>query len=309
MTNRGSKGLLRPQRAEVGRLWVRYSPRVWPSGEIPWIDVGAGTLGRSSAVSETFWDELAAVAVDDVLYLPPVAAAGVAARDRVAAAHRGRGTPVVVQVRPGDPAPSEADLVLLDPLPSVLGSSALPVRSDVVIWPLVAGLDAEETVLRLAAESGAGIVHGLVLELDPTDRRRLAERLEEDRALALFHGSPPDAGAAIRRVVDRGLVPLVARPLPRPPLTGASNLRMAGLLAEAAELCARLGAAPSRGQAFLRGASWAEESGHDLAGLARDGNLDVLPWLEDEPRRLVEEAIEGDVPGVLATLRLGDGGG
>jgi len=308
VTRRRSKGLIRSQRAEVGRLWVRYSPRAWPSGEDPWIDVGAGTLGRSSAVTDTFWDELAAVAVDDVLYLPPIAPAKAAVRDRVASAHRRRGTPVVVQVRPGDPAPAEADLVLLDPLLSLLGNPATPVRSDVVIWPLVAGLDAEEAVLRLAAQSGAGIVHGLVLELDPADRRRLAERLDEDRALDLFHGPPPDAGLAIRRIVDRGLEPLVSRPLPRPPLTGASNLRVAGLLAEAAELCARLGAAPIRSQAFLRGASWAEESGHDLAGLARDGNLDVLPWLEDEPRRLVEEAMEGKVPGVLATLRRGDGG-
>src|SRR6185436_7853825 len=99
-----------------------------------------------------------------------------------------------------------------------------------------------------------------------------------------------------RAAVRHGLLPFLPRPLPRPPLLGAGNLRVAGTLAACGELCLLLGEPESRAQALLRAARFAEREGRDLTALARDGHLPVLPWLEGDALQVANEAAAGVEP-------------
>lgn len=175
------------------RQWIRYAPRSWPyapsgggagSGAPPlWLDLVRDRLGSpgQSGVADL---ELPTGPFDDVLYLPPVAAELRAARDRAAAEVAARGTPVLVQLLPGERAPETAGIVplydLLEPLVTrdlaVLGQ--LPTRS-AAVWPLVAGLTDSPTLredgVRRLADSGVAVLQAVSPDLPPADRRRLFE--------------------------------------------------------------------------------------------------------------------------------------
>ena len=81
-----------------------------------------------------------------------------------------------------------------------------------------------------------------------------------------------------------GLEPFLSRPLPRPPVLGAGNRRIGGVLALAGELWLRLGRPVEQGQALYRAARWVDRSSYDLEALAREGNLGVLPLDAGQPR-------------------------
>jgi hypothetical protein len=104
---------------EPAHLWIRFAPRGWEGPERPWLDLAAGRLGRSSrragalgalrrAVAgggEPEMGELPGAAVpplDDVLYLPPVPERLAGWRDAMAERALAGGTPVLVQLLPGD---------------------------------------------------------------------------------------------------------------------------------------------------------------------------------------------------------------
>ncbi|MFY9821245.1 MAG: hypothetical protein WAM82_07675, partial [Thermoanaerobaculia bacterium] len=93
----------------------------------------------------------------------------------------------------------------------------------------------------------------------------------------------------------------LSRPLPRPPVLGAGNRRIAGVLALAAELWLRLGRPVDTGQAFYKDARWIDRTAYDLEALAREGNLGVLP-LEAASREIVAECAEGGESERLARL-------
>jgi hypothetical protein len=304
--------LLREVQPEPAKLWIRYAPRQWPGPPGPWMDLAAGTFAdplelcsggdgfEATATLEGMGDR----ALDDLVYLPPVPADLTSARDRLASRHAGRGTPVLVQLLPGDPLPNVEGpcIAVLDLTAEALFSKALTwPEGDVqsvaaAVWPLLPGVDslgARADLLATLVAAGVGTLQAVTLELDPRQLRELAEDLPEERYLPLFHGNPPDAGDAARAAIAAGLRPLLPRPLPRPPLRGAGNLRLAAVLATEGELCLRLGGAEPRAQSLLRAARFAERAPQDLEALARDGNLGVLPWLDAESRRVLEAALDG----------------
>lgn len=299
--------LLREAAGTPGHFWIRHAPARWPAPPLPWLDLSTGELGRGGGPAETL-AALERSPLDDLLYLPPVPAAVVEARDRLAARHAARGTPVLVQVLPGDPlpAPVEGVVVVWDLLPLALeprGQLAARVTAslhrggDAAAWPLAAGLGEEEAFDELAAAvAGAGVpvLQGVMLELSGRDRRSLGAALGEERYLRLFHGDPPAVGSLARAAARGGLLPLLPRRLPRPPLRGAGNLRVAAALATVAELCVLLGEPESRVQSLLRAARFSEKATQDLAALAREGNLAVLPWLEGEAREVAEATAAGE---------------
>ncbi len=292
-------------------FWIRFSPRVWEAGppaEVPWLDLARGRLGFLPA-GDARVSGLPGGPLDDVLYVPPVAAEWRAERDRRAAAVAAEGTPVLVQLLPGELAPEEV-VGVYDLLSSLLAGNlvalaALPPGSHVV-WPLVAGLtddsELQEEGCRRLAEAGVATVQAVAPDLPPADRRRLYELAAGATAGgagegadavfdALFHGRPPIPRDFARRAHTHGLAPFLPRPVPRPPLSGAAGREIAGLLALAGELSARLGRV-GRGQSLFRTARWIDRGELDLRALAREGNLHVLHWLDPEGRRIVEEWAE-----------------
>jgi len=132
---------------EPGRFWIRHAPRRWEGPERPWLDLAAGRLGRSSRASAGMvgagedegqpglGDLLGASEppLDDVLYLPPVPEELAGWRDVLAERALAGGTPVLVQVLPGDetrvpraPAPGAAGaVVVVDLLAALLPGGLL----------------------------------------------------------------------------------------------------------------------------------------------------------------------------------------
>lgn len=305
--------LLREQAADPWRCWIRHAPVRWPGPEGLWVDLASGALGSSDGEA----DLLAALhgpRLDDVLYVPPVAPALAALRDRLAAHHAARGTPVLVQLLPGDarPASSAASgLVIVwdlfawalahgEPSPVPTAQLASAQAGDAAVLPLLPGAADGERLGELAAAlaaAGVTVLQGLPLELSGRDRRALSDALGESMSeasyLRLFHGGPPSPLPVARAAARHGLLPLLPRPLPWPPLRGGANLRVAGTLAACGELCLLLGEPESRAQALLRAARFAEREARDLAALTRDGNLAVLPWLEGEALQVAAEVAGG----------------
>ncbi len=315
---------------EPERFWIRFAPRAWPAAPsaVRWIDLAHGVFGRPGDGPDSISGDLAGEPFgepsdldpadldpsgllpdgpfDDVLYVPPVAPELRVARDRALAPVLAAGTPVVVQILPGEPAPgagegeapagavtvvdlSDAllagDLARLDRLESLPPGSA-------AVWPLVAGLTDDEALwaegLDRLAGAGLSTVQPVVPELAPAERRLLAEGRDERVFDALFHGRPPDPRELARAAAGHGLPPFLPRPLPRPPLAGAPGREIGGLLLLAGELCQRLGR-HGRGQAHFRAARWIDRSRYDLRVLVAEGNLPVIPWLDPASREIVEE--------------------
>ena len=306
--------LLREQAADPWRCWIRHAPVRWPGPARPWLDLAAGKLGESDGEPDVL-TALLAPRLDDVLYLPPVEAELAAARDRLAAQHAARGAPVLVQLVPGDPLPSvpaEAAagvVVVLDLLSVALAEERTMPRAQLsgaaaAVWPLLPGSDpaASDALAAAVGDAGVAVLQAMPLELSGRDRRSLGESLSEERYLRLFHGEAPSSLALAKAAVRHGLLPLLPRPLPRPPLRGAGNLRVAGTLAACAELCHLLGEPESRAQALLRAARFAERAEHDLSALAREGNLAVLPWLDGEPIEVARDAARVAEPALWREL-------
>lgn len=321
MTRAATKdsGAARPssQLPEPGRFWIRFAPRVWDPPEHPWVDLAGGRLGewaRNRASSSADLLQLSETPLDDVLYLPPVVARRAAARDDLAGARLMGGTPVLVQLFPGEeskvPAVTGAAFVY-DLLPALLGRDLGRLRKvpagAAVVWPLIAGLTDDPALWELGCRSlaadGVRWAQALTPVLSPADRRRLAEGWGEDEAFdALFHRTPASEREFARVAHRHGLAPFLPRPLPRPPVRGIGNREIAGWIALAAELWLRLGRPVEQGQSLYRAARWIDGTPYDLEALAREGNLGVLSPLDELSRRLVAEAAESGEPALLAEL-------
>jgi hypothetical protein len=311
---------------EAGRFWIRYVPRAWESPEQPWVHLAEGRLGewgriaaQKAAAGANVFGLLAEEPLDDVLYLPPVPAKRAVARDKLASTRLVDGTPVVLQLFPGDessvPAVSGVAFVY-DLLPALLARDVerlgkVPDGAGVAaVWALIPGLTDdpalwEEGCARLAA-SGVRCVQGVAPELSPSDRRRLAERWtkeedEEELFAALFHREPPSERDFARVAGRHGLAPFLPRPLPRPPVLRIENRRMGGTLALVAELWLRLGRSEEQGQAFFRAARWIDTTQYDVEAVADEGNLAVLP-LDPMSRDAVAEMVESGEVALLNEL-------
>lgn len=341
---------------EPGRFWIRYVPRLWEPPEMPWLDFAEGKLGpwgrgKARHLAAADLHQLA-FPLDDVLYLPPVPEHLAAARNEVAQKFQAAGTPVLRQLFPGDELPAEAaepegaaepsestpeneefpylsrplsQAFVFDLLPALLELdfsllAQLPAGA-AVVWPLIPGLTDSPSLWEEGCEvlAGAGIRHvqALAPSLSPQDRRRLADRWGDEATFdALFHHGPPSEREFACTAHGFGLLPFLPRPLPRPPIRGASNRRIAGVLSLSAELWLRLGRPVEQGQAIYRAARWVDGSAYDLRGLARERNLAVLTPLDALSRKLIAELIETGEPPLLRELlteyvspELGGGGG
>lgn len=317
------------QLPDPGRFWIRYLPRTWEPPEHPWVHLATARLGEwgravsqkvaPTAESVAGLESLADTPLDDVLYLPPVPSRRAAARDKLASARLVDGTPVLIQLLPGDecsvPAVSGVAFVY-DLLAALLARDFdrldrlgnQPGRA-VAAWPLIAGLTDDPALwdagcARLAA-AGVRCVQAITPALEPADRRRLAERWgkerEEEVFEALFHREPPPERDFARSAHRHGLDPFLRRPLPRPPVLRIENRRLGGTLSLAAELWLRLGRAEVQGQSFYRAARWIDQTAYDVAALERDGNLAVLPF-DPESRAVVTELLETGESALLDAL-------
>ena len=305
------------QLPEPGRFWIRYVPKSWEAPERPWINLAAGTLGDWSRQPKGRAAEIASLAetpLDDVLYLPPVPPRRAAARDELAQSRLVAGTPVLVQLLPGEettvPAVTGAAFVF-DLLQALLERDLGALRrlpaGSTAAWPLVPGLTDDPALWELGcrdlAAAGVRCVQAAALTLTPADRRLLAERWggEEEAFDALFHREPRAERELARMAHRHGLAPFLPRPLPRSPVLGAANRRIGGALALAAEIWLRLGHPVETGQALYRDARWADRSTYDLEALTREGNLGVLP-LDPLSREIVAECAEEGESERLARL-------
>jgi hypothetical protein len=295
------------QRPDPARLWIGVAPQGWPGPDGEWVDLAAGGMGRSLAALDPSAPppEL----LDDLVYLPPVAPPAAPLRDAVARACLEAGAPVLLQLRPGEDSAVEGCLPVYDLTEPLLEQTLetlrrLP-RGAAVLWPLVADLTDGEELRRRGLErleaAGIACVRGLALQLDPADRRRLAELGDEETFHRLFHGEPPSEREFARAAHEIGLSPFVDRPLPVSPRR-AANRRLGALMALVAELWLRLGRPEAQGQIFYRAARWIDRSEHDLAALCREGNLPVVSWLDSRSRQVIEEYVARDESALLREL-------
>lgn len=299
---------------EPGNLWIRFAPRNWPSPQKPWIDLATRTLGAVSDSVATSLPDLGAEPLDDVLYLPPVSATLAPSRDIAAETRAKQGTPVFVQVFGTGPEPlmeTEGVEIVWD-LTSVVvseGPQALSVpRGRGAMFPLLPGISDSEEIWRTAAgrlsDAGTAWVFLVAPRLTPADRRRLA-REDEERFEAIFHRDVP--AETLERVAAQvfagaGLEVRPPRPLPRPPISLRENRRLAGILAEFADLWARLDRSEEIGASLFRAARWVDATRVDIAALAREGNLSVLSHLGGTAIDVLSEAIVSTVPDRLGEL-------
>jgi hypothetical protein len=293
---------------DPARFWVRYAPREWagPAGAI-WSDLASAQIAFGEGGEVTVQEK----ALDDVLYLPPVAAEEAPRRDAFAAKRLEEGTPVLVQLRPGDAVPPAGAAVVYDLTEMLLGDrweealATLPPGA-AVVWPLIAGISDEAAQWEQGAErlarAGVAVAQALALQLAPQDRRRLAERTSEEAFFALFHRQPPGERSFAVVAARYGLAPFLERPLPRLPLAGAGNRRLAGQLLLASELWLAVGRSVGRGLGLARAARWVDEASYDVAGLAREGNLGLIPEIDELSRNLLEAAASGGSPPFLNDL-------
>lgn len=249
--------------------------------------------------------------LDDVVYIPPVGESQIEARMELASGLAAGGGAVLVQRLPGDE-PLTGDVVeIYDVLHTVAtndlaGFDAIPTGA-AVLWPLVGGYSDdramwEEGVERLAAKR-VRCVQGISADLSPADRRRLVDVAGDQGFEKLFHGPAP-ADREFAAVVHRhGLEPFFPRPLPATPSRVRHNRHLAGILASIGELWLRLGRAESQGQSYFRAARLVDRESHDLVRLAREGNLGVVTWLDEDSGRVVAEITTDDKSTLLTDLR------
>ncbi len=291
---------------DPGRLWVRYAPRAWPGPDTPWTNFATADLGEPAPAAVVEVER----PLDDLLYLPPAAAGGEEARRALAVARLAEGTPVLWQLAPGEEAPLAGLTAVYDLLPALLDRDLdaldqIP-GGGAAVWPLAAGLTDDPELCRRGCErlaaAGVAVAQPLPLELSPASSRRLAEGRGEPVFKALFHRPPPAAREFARVAAGCGLGAFLPRPLPRLPLGGAANREIAGALLLAAELWLALDRPVGQGLALARAGRWADAAAYDLAALAREGNLGVVPELDASSRAVIEELAAAGRSGLLAEL-------
>ena len=308
-TTKAAELTFRRRRSEPAGFWIGYRPARWPGPETPWLDLAGGGLGASHPGAPLEAAAERVDALDDLVYLPPVAPDRRAERDRLAATLAARDLPILAQLAPGEAPVPAVTLNVVDPLPRLLAGepealAALPGGSTVV-WGLVAGLTDDADLWRRGLEAlagaGAARVLAVVPDLEPREKRRLAGS-DEAAFERLFHGRPPSEREFARRAAAAGLSTRLDRP-PAPPGTPRpGNRRVAARLAQVADLWLRLGRPEADAQELFRAARWAEAAEHDLAALEREGNLGVLAWLSDKARDQVEAALGAGIPPLLEEL-------
>lgn len=300
---------------EPGRFWIAASPRSWNAGRGPWTDLAGSRLIGVQGRPPAALPEIGPFELDDLLYLPPVDPSLAAERDRAAVRLLEAGTPLLVQVTPGEafsiaegPAVGEVIYDLAEPLLAgdLAALSRLPAGSDAV-WPLIAavtdGAEIRDRGCELLAAAGVRCVQPLAVELDPITRRSLAEERDDERVFAaLFHGPPPSEREFARAAHRHGLEVFRRRPPSGFSPRRIGNRRLAAGLALAGELWLRLERPEGRGQALLRAARGADAAAYDLTALVREGNLTVMDWIDELGVEILVELVEAGRSSLLDGL-------
>lgn len=303
------------------RGWIRWRPREWPAASRPYFDVATRRIGwpdEGAPPSAALPDDLPRR--PGLASLPPVAGPRrperEALRERLAAA----GCPTVDLALVGEPSEPRSERCLwVDPLAAWLAgeaaegwataAAATAAGAEVAVAvPLIAGVtpEGEELAAWLAAfrSLAPAAVLGVVAELSPYERRRLVESRGDASFDAVFHGRPPAEHAFAQAVAALGMRTLPRR-LRLPELTprAARHFEVAAALWEAAELAVRLRESEAECAALFAAARRVESTPHDLAALAREGNLGVLDWPSATVREMVEQLLAGAPAERLDRLR------
>lgn len=294
-----------------------------------WCDLATGVLAVPIAAPSPDARRAAELvrSATDVVYVPPLPADQNSLRTRIVEAAAAAGVPLLIQIvgdlpvsgstvaealGQGPAAPPLSATVVIDLLDCLIRRASVlrqeyresrqpnlpleppPLRDTILVWPLVTGWTDQpgvmEPALARCAAAGARRVVPRALELNASDRRSLAERLQSawpEAFDAVFHGdeSSPDF-LAFRSVAEAaGLEHRLPRPLPAPPLP--ARLRLARELAS--HLIELGDAADAGGDAYYRAARFLDRDEIDIDAAGREGNLGVLPWLEDPARQAVEQ--------------------
>ncbi len=290
---------------EPSNFWVDAAARMRGDDELPWTDLRNGTVGgaadtvRSSAGNAV---SRAGRRLPSSVYLPPPRATDRASAEALIEWSTRIGAGVVAQVLPGSGvSPSIRCWPVWDLLAVVLEGAwerldTVPTGAT-VLWPLVTGLtDTPERIdegLAVLERRQPQAVAVTVPRLSPKSRRRLIERAGESSFEAAFHGGGPDARPFAAACLRRGLEVSPARPHwphQRSDRLAGDIAAELGLIAE--RLADRRDSEP-RAQAFYRAARWFEATEHDVRGLWRDGNLGIVPWVDAEIERVVDELARG----------------
>lgn len=293
-------GRTRPvqQHPEPARFWIAYAPRNWRSAGGLWTDLANGRIGGFHGSHGAPMAEIDAVGLDDLFYLPPVVPELSGKRDHLAATLIQSDTPVLLELQPGETTTASGALVVYDLLETLLEGeidrlSELP-RGATAVWPLVGGLtdrsdvwDEGCSLLRIA---GARCVQAVVLELGPSEKRKLAEG-SDDAFDALFHGETPSEREFTSYAERYGLESFMSRPRTGRTPREIRNRHIAADLALAGEIWLRLGRQMSVGQALFRAARGAEHTRHDLTALVQEGNLTVMNWLDAQSAEVVRDIV------------------
>ncbi|MCY3968745.1 MAG: hypothetical protein OXG74_02335 [Acidobacteria bacterium] len=318
---------LREHVAEPANLWICHSFSRWPvTGEDDfWCDLATGSLRSSGVAADVDASDAVELlhSVTDVVYVPPLAAEHGPLRSSIIEAAVGTGVPLLIQLTTKDLLSTTARnsslaevalnaVVVIDLLNTLVRRAATlrddfkeerqpglpfepsPLQDATLVWPLVSGWTDQPGVLepamaRLAA-AGARRAVPRTMHFDARERRLLAEHLQPtwpEAFDALFHAgeSPPDESAFRTAAGAAGLEHRLPRPLPAPPLPARLRLarELAGHLIELGDV------AVTGGDAYYRAARFLDRDEVDVEAAAREGNLGVLPWLEDPARRAVEQ--------------------
>jgi hypothetical protein len=296
---------------EPGRLWIRFAPKQWPAPERPSLDLVERRIvwpqGEKDAPLPARPER------PEVAYLPPVPRHRRAERADWIVGYAGSGGVALSQVDEEEAVgPDSGAVQVLDLLPLLLEGaeparvSALP-SAVAAVLPLIPGLTGTPGEWRpwldALAASGRRVVLGTVVDLTPTDRRRVAELAGEARWEAVFHGEAAAEREFAPRARAAGLEPFLGRPdVPAPP-RAQRNRALATALAEAGDLTSRLGRGEGEAQSLFAAARHAEASALDLAALAREGNLGLLAWLSPAAREIAGEVAEHGRSARLEALR------
>ena len=295
---------------EPARFWIAHSPRSWRCSDQAWTDLANGRLGGLQGKVSANLPVIDGGGLDDLFYLPPVQSDLEKARDELAQSFLDAGTPVLIQLRPGEQTEVAHASLVYDLLGSFLRDEpeeleGLPSGSTAV-WPLIPGVSDHpefwDEGLETLGAIGVDCVQPVAVDLSATDRRRLAEGRDEHVFDALFHGSPPSERAFARYADRHGLRFFMRRrrtgQLPRV----ENNRRLAADLALAGEIWTRLGRSVNGGQAFFRGARGAERTHHDLVALVREKNLQVMDWLDSNALEMARESVQEGSSSLLREL-------
>ena len=283
-----ARNTTRSLRPEVGRLWIRRTLREWPGSGRRWVDLAESAM-RRSASGRAVPDPSAIEDDGGLLYVPPVDAANVTARDALVGALARRGVPLLVHVFAGEPleASPAPELLAVDVMEVLLARRLSALDSaptgSVVVWPLMAGLTDDEAMwdegCRRLRASQVACVQPLVLDLPPAERRELAGDVAEGGAFSrLFHGRGADERRFAQVAAAHGLEVFLRRGSAGADRV-ARNAALAEILALGGEMWLRLGRGEVQGQELFRASRWVEDSGVDVRALHGEGNLDIVEAL------------------------------